>query len=301
MNFGKRVDEPTAARIVARALERGVRVVDTANAYADGESERIVGRLIRGRADPPWVATKVGFGRVDGRPEGLSRTRVIEAADDSLARLGVSAIDLYYLHVPDHDTPLEETLAAVAELLARGKIRRWAVSNYASWQIVEMIRLAEAAGMPPPVVSQVLYNALIRQIEIEYLRFARAFRLHTTVYNALAGGLLTGRYRRGAAIQQGSRFDGNPLYQRRYWSDRMLAEADELAALAKGAGLAPAAMAYAWLASRPGVDSILVGPASVEQLDLALDACAQRLPAELLSRIDEVHRRFEGTDAVYAR
>jgi len=302
MNFGKRVDAAGSARIVARALERGIGLVDTANAYNDGESERIVGELLAPYEGRAWIATKVGFGRVNGKLEGLSGATVRRAADESRARLGVDAIDLYYLHVPDHRTPIEETLDAVADLFERGIVRHWGVSNYASWQILEMMPLAQARGLPRPAVSQVLYNALIRQIEVEYVRFVRHVGLHTTVYNALAGGLLTGRYGPGAAIPSGSRFDGNAFYQRRYFSDRMLREADELCTAAREAGIEPAVMAYRWLAGRGGVDSILVGPTSVEQLDLAIDACAAPpLPEDLVARLDAIHRSHEGTDAVYAR
>src|SRR5437870_5761894 len=117
MNFGKRTPEPDAARIVARAIERGLTFFDTANAYNDGDSERILGRAVKGRRESVQIATKVGFGRVDGKPEGLGRARILAAVDASLARLGTDYVDVYYLHVPDHRTPIEESLDAMHEIL----------------------------------------------------------------------------------------------------------------------------------------------------------------------------------------
>ncbi len=301
MNFGKRTPEREARRIIDRALERGVTLLDTANAYVDGESERIVGRALEGRRDRALIATKVGVGRIGGAPEGLSRGRILAAIDESLSRLGTDFVDIYYLHVPDHTTPLGETLEAVAELLGRGKIRAWAVSNYASWQILEMLHLAERRGLPPPVMSQVLYNVLIRQLDIEYFRFARAHKLHSTIYNPLAGGLLSGKHAREPEPTKGSRFDKNALYQRRYWSDRFFDLVEAYAEVARSEEMTLVDLAYAWLAGTPGVDSILVGPGTMEHLDAALDACARSVSPEGRRKIDAIHKDFQGTDASYAR
>jgi aryl-alcohol dehydrogenase-like predicted oxidoreductase len=141
----------------------------------------------------------------------------------------------------------------------------------------------------------------VRQLEVEYFRFARKYGLHTTVYNPLAGGLLAGKVKREAPLQKGSRFDGNPMYQRRYLSDRFFDLADAFARLSAEAGRTPVELAYQWVAARPGVDSILLGPASVEQLDAALDAVAKPLPKDVIAKADELYRAFQGTDAVYAR
>ncbi|UQA56794.1 aldo/keto reductase [Polyangium aurulentum] len=301
MNFGKRTPEPEALRILDRALERGVTLVDTANAYTDGVSESIVGKALAGRRDKALLATKVGVGRIGGPVEGLSRTRVLAAIDESLARLGTDYVDIYYLHVPDHATPLEETLDAISELLASGKIRAWAVSNYASWQILEMLHIAERRGMPRPVMSQVLYNVLIRQLDIEYFRFTRTRALHSTIYNPLAGGLLAGKHARSPAPTKGSRFDKNPLYQKRYWSDRFFDLVEAYGGVAESEGMTLVELAYGWLAGTPGVDSILVGPGSIEHLDAALDACARVVSPEGRRKIDAIHKDFQGTDASYAR
>jgi aryl-alcohol dehydrogenase-like predicted oxidoreductase len=301
MNFGKRTPEAEARRIIDRALEHGITVLDTANAYVDGESERIVGRAVKGRRERVEIATKVGFGRRDGKPEGLSRPRVLAAIDESLARLDTDYVDIYYLHVPDHATPIEETLDAIAELLERGKVRRWGVSNYASWQILEMMHLADARKMARPFIAQQLYNLLIRQLDVEYFAFAKKYGVHTTVYNPLAGGLLAGKHTREAASQRGTRFDGNKLYLGRYWSDVMFDHVEGLKVIANEAGLSLVELAYAWVLARPGVDSVLVGPGTLEHLDAALAALEKGVDDETKKKIDALFRRVAGTESNYVR
>lgn len=301
MNFGKRTPAAESERIIARALERGVTVLDTANVYNDGESERIVGRAVRGLRDRVKIATKVGAARTSGRAEGLSRAAVLRAIDQSLSRLGMDHVDIYYLHVPDHATPIEESLGAMLDLQRAGKIRELGVSNYAAWQILDMMRIAEGGKAPKPAISQVMYNLLIRQIETEYLAFSAAHPIHNTVYNPLAGGLLSGRHRRTGETEAGSRFDKNRMYKGRYWSDRFFDLVDAYRDVAESEGMSLVDLSYAWLAARPGVGSILVGPASVEQLDAAIDACDKRVSDGARERIDAIHRAHLGTDASYVR
>lgn len=301
MNFGKRTSEKDAASIIHRALERGVTLFDTANAYCDGESERILGRALAGRPEPVSIATKVGFGRVVGKPEGLSADRIRAALDESLQRLGRDHVELYYLHVPDPRTAIEESLGALQQAFTAGKIGAFGISNYASWQALEILLACDRAAMPRPVISQQLYNLLIRQLDLEYFRFAKKYALHTTVYNPLAGGLLSGRYGADAAIAKGSRFDQNKLYQGRYWSPAMRAFTNDLGDVARAEGMSLVAFAYAWLSGRPEVDSILVGPGSIEHLDQALDAVEKRVSPEAQKRVDELYKAFQGTETSYAR
>jgi len=301
MNFGKRTLEAESMAILARAAELGIRHLDTANAYTDGASEKIVGAFVKGKRDDFVIATKCGFGRIAGKSEGLSKQRIHEACNESLARLGTDRIDLYYLHVPDHDTPIEETLDAVAELLEKKKIGSWGVSNYAAWQTLEMVHLADARKMPRPAVAQQLYNVLIRQLDVEWFAFARRFRIHTTVYNPLAGGLLAGKHLRDGSTQKGSRFDKNRLYQGRYFTDAMFDRVDALTDLAKAEGMTLLELSYAWLAGAPGVDSILVGPASVKQLEEGVRACSRGLTPEVRGLVDALHRMWLGTDTYYVR
>jgi aryl-alcohol dehydrogenase-like predicted oxidoreductase len=301
MNFGKRTGAADAERIMARAIERGMTLFDTANVYNDGESERIVGRAIKGKRDGLLVATKVGLARVGNKPEGLSRAAVLAAVEGSLTRLGTDHIDLYYLHAPDHRTPIEETIDAIASLVQSGKIRHLGVSNFASWQVLEIIALCQERGIAGPPVSQVMYNLLIRQLDLEYFRFTARYRLHSTIYNPLAGGLLAGRYHPGDTIAPGSRFDKNKMYQKRYWSEATFALVERYRSLATSEGMSLLELAYAWLASAPGVDSILVGPASLEHLDAALDACAKAVSPALREKVQAIHEASLGTDASYAR
>jgi aryl-alcohol dehydrogenase-like predicted oxidoreductase len=299
MNFGQRTSEADARRIIATAEEHGITLLDTANVYNEGESERVVGRAIAKRRQTFVVATKVGLARLGKDVEGLGKARIVAACDESLQRLGTDYIDIYYLHAPDNRTPLSDTLEGVATLLKAGKIRSWAVSNYASWQILEMFHLCEQSGLVRPVMSQVIYNLLIRQLEQEYFKFTAKYRLHSTVYNPLAGGLLSGKYKPGARWEAGGRFDANTMYQRRYWSERLLEVVETYRKIAEPLDLVT--LAYAWVAGRPGVDSILIGPGSVEHLTAAVRGCKEVLSPDLRKRIDEVHYAYLGSDATYAR
>jgi aryl-alcohol dehydrogenase-like predicted oxidoreductase len=301
MNFGKRTPAAESERIVRRALERGIRVFDTANAYVEGESERILGRALGRDRDRAVVATKVGFGRQAGKPEGLSPDVLARSLAGSLERLGTDRVDVYYLHVPDHRTPIEQTLDAMRSLVDSGRVLAWGVSNYAAWQILEMNGLAAARGLDAPVVSQVLYNALHRQLDVDYFAFTRRHPIHTTVFNPLAGGLLAGTHRLDDAPAKGSRFDGNAFYQRRYWTRPMFDRVEQLRVVASSESLTMVQLAYAWVASRPEVDSILVGPATVQQLDDAVDAVGRQLSTSSLARIDELWREWNGTDTSYVR
>lgn len=309
MNFGRRTTETEAHRIFDRAVERDVVHWDTANAYVDGESERILGRALRGRRDRVIVATKVGLVRVGGVPagamrdgghaEGLSRERILAACDESLSRLGTDYVDIYYLHAPDRATPIEESLGALAILLQAGKIRSWAYSNYSSWQGLEMIAWCDRERVARPIMAQQIYNLVVRQLDVEYFAFAQKYGVHTAIYNPLAGGLFARDV--SGEPPKGSRFDANPMYQRRYWNDTMHARVRDYHALAAELGIGLVELSYAWLASRSGVDSILVGPGTIEHLDAAIDGCGRSLSEEASARIDAIHRAHEGTDAVYAR
>lgn len=290
MNFGKRTDERASLAIAARALDAGLELFDTANVYGDGASERIVGKALRalGR-DRVLVATKVGLMRRGGKPEGLSPAAIARAIDESLANLGTDHVDLYWLHAPDPEVPLVDTLGAVARLVEQGKVRAYGMSNYAAWEILE----ASHAG-PRPLSAQQIYNLLVRQLDLEYFRFAARHRVHTTVYNPLAGGLLA------TATATGARFTKNAMYQRRYATPGMAARADAYAKLAAEAGKSLLELAYGFVAGHAGVDSILVGPASLEHLEAALAACVP-LDPELRAKVDSLAVELDGTDARYAR
>lgn len=300
MNFGARTPEREARAVVDRALERGIRAFDTANMYGNGKSERIVGQALAKCADAR-IATKIGLFPTPQGPEGLAPQRVVEAVDASLERLGRDRLELVYLHAPDRQTPLNETLGAIRDLMEAGKIEHFGVSNYGAWELLEVLMACDALRMPRPRTSQVLYNLAIRQIEVEYLRFARKYALHTTVYNPLAGGLFARASKPGDAPPQGSRFATTSRYRYRYWTDRLMMFAERCRLLAEQFDRTGVDLAYGWLSQRAGVDSILIGPATPVHIDAAVDALIRPLPAELVSAVARLQREFDGTDAAYAR
>ncbi len=301
MNFGKRTPVQESERIVRRALERGITVFDTANSYNAGESERILGRALGRDRDRVALSTKVGLGTNPGKREGLSPEAMRRALAASLERLQTDRIDVYYLHVPDRATPIEQTLDTLKEMLDTAQVRAWGISNYASWEILEMRSFAEQRGFGAPIVTQLLYNLLHRQLDVEYFAFARRYPIHTTAYNALAGGLLSGRHQFAEAPGKGSRFDTNAMYQRRYWTREMFSRVEQVRQVAEREGCTLVELSYAWLGSRPDVDSILVGPATVEHLDDALSAILRTLSDDARARLDELAREWLGSDTNYVR
>lgn len=295
MNFGKRTPEPEARRIIDRALEAGVRDVDTANLYGDGESERIVGKALAGRRDGVRVTTKVGA----WRKEGLSPARLVASLDESLERLKMDFVDVYLLHLPDQATPFEQTLEGLATVLASKKALAWGVSNFAAWQVGELNHLCDARGLARPAHSQVLYNLAIRQLELEYFAFTRRFPIETIIYNPLAGGLLARDP--SLPVPKSARLETNALYRKRYGADAMNALARRCATIAAGAGMSLLELSLGWVFGRPGVDVVLLGPASEQHLVEGLEASKRVLDDATLKALDEAHRELTGTDASYAR
>lgn len=294
MNFGRRTPEPEARRIVEVALARGLTQFDTANLYGDGDSERILGRALGPRRSDVQLTTKVGA----WRNEGLSHRRIVASLGESLERLGTDHVEALLLHAPDDLTPIDQTLDGIAEALSSGRAKAWGVSNHAAWRIAELNHRCAQRGLPAPSHSQVLYNLAVRQLDLEYFAFTRAHPITTTVYNPLAGGLFA---HLGQPLASNARLKVNGLYKRRYGSQAMTHLAQQFESVARDAGLTLITLAYAWLNSRPGVDVVLVGPASVAHLEAALEAQAVTLTSATLERIDELHREFSGTEASYAR
>jgi len=302
MMFGSRADEAESRRIVDAALDRGVGFFDTADAYNGGESERILGRALKGKRDQAIVATKVGYGKgEDGNEEGTSAAAILRAIDLSLDRLGMDYVDVYYLHRPDPTAPVQESLETMAKLVQTGKIRHVAISNYGAWQTYEILEMCDRHGWPRPVMTQMIYNALVRQIEAEFVSLCRARELHLTVYNPLAGGLLTGKYTSLRDEKKGGRFVDNTMYRNRYWSERMLNGALTLQQVADDCGMTLTHLALNWIAQQGRADSILLGPSSAAQLLDCLAAGESSLSEDDLAAIDRALSDFDGTNACYAR
>jgi len=303
MTFGAQTDETAAVRMVDRCLDAGINFFDTANAYNQGRSETILGTALGPRRANVILATKV-FNMMGDAPDdrGLSRTAIHKALDASMKRLGTDYVDVYYLHQPDYDVPIEETLAAMDEVVRAGKVRFPAVSNYAAWQVAEIHSTCEKNRYQPPRISQPMYNLLARGIEEEYLPFCRCFGVAVVPYNPLAGGLLTGKQARERGPIAGTRFDGNKMYQDRYWHDDYFAAVDELKEIARETGKTLVELAFQWLSSQPMVDSIILGASRLEQLEENLKACeGGPLDDATLARCDAVWRRLRGITPKYNR
>ncbi len=194
MTFGAQTDEVVAESMVDRCLDAGVNFFDTANVYNQGKSEEIAGRIFRGKRDKVILASKVrGLMKAEPPYSGLSRPAIQRAIDESLRRLQTDYLDIYYLHMPDSEAPIEETLEVMDELRKAGKFRYLAISNYSAWQACEIAWIREKSGYQAPSISQPMYNVLARGIEQEFIPFTRRFGVSNICYNPLAGGLLSGK------------------------------------------------------------------------------------------------------------
>jgi aryl-alcohol dehydrogenase-like predicted oxidoreductase len=282
MMFGDRTDEAEAARIVASARDAGVNFVDTADVYAAGESESMLGRLIKSERARWIVATKVGNVRVPPPDDAdLSRRHVLGAIDGSLARLLTDHVDIYYLHLDDLRTPLEETLSALDDLLRAGKIRYWGLSNHRGWRIAQAVLLAERMGMPRPVVCQPYYNAMNRQPEVEILPACAHFGLGVVPYSPLARGVLTGKYKPGETPPAGTRAGrGDKRIMQTEFRAESLQLAQTLKAHAERRGMSAGAFALNWVLNCGGVSSVLAGPRTLEQWQGYLGALEHGFTAE---------------------
>ncbi|MFC4113677.1 aldo/keto reductase [Nonomuraea zeae] len=310
MNFGTEYglaasDEAEAGRIIDAFLDAGGNFIDTADLYHRGETEEIVGRALKGRREWVVLATK-GAMPVGPEGRGLSRRHLTRALDASLRRLGTDYIDLYQCHQWDPVTPIEETMATLDGFVRAGKVRYLGCSNFTATQLVEAQWAAAGAGGTPFVSLQPQYSLIQRVIEAEILPACERHGVGTIVYGVLGGGVLTGRYRHGEDPDPDSRMGrllGHSLPGANRWAhsllnDRNLGIAEELAKVAADLDAGPAAgsaaVALAWVAQRPGVTSVLLGPRSVEQLRENLAAFELNLPEEAVARLDEISRQDVG-------
>jgi len=282
MMFGDRTDETEAARIVAAAREAGVNAIDTADVYANGESERITGRLIKADRQHWILASKVANPMGPGpNDRGLSRRHILQAVDASLARLGTDWLDVLYLHREDATTPLEETLGAVAHLMERGKVHHFGVSNFRAWRVARLVELCRAMGVAPPVVCQPPYNAMSRPIETELLPCCAHYGIGVVAYSPLARGVLSGKYPPGAQPPEGSRAARNDM---RIMQTEFRAESVELARRiaerARARGRTPTAYALGWVWNNRLVHGVIGGPRTLEQWQDYLDAVGQPFEAD---------------------
>jgi aryl-alcohol dehydrogenase-like predicted oxidoreductase len=307
MTFGLQCDEDTSRAIMDRAADGGITFFDTADVYpvgggldSVGRTEEIVGRWLHGRRDDFVLATKC-FGAMGPHPwqKGNSRKHILDAVDASLRRLQTDYIDLYQLHGPDPQTPIDETLGALDDVVRSGKVRYVGCSNFLSYQVARAIGRSEALGLARFDSVQPRYNLLFRQIERELLPLCGEEGIGVIPYNPIAGGMLSGKHRPGAPTE-GTRFTlGNAAgnYQGRYWHDNMFETVETLRPLAKAAGLPLVTLAVAWVLANPVITAPILGASRPDQLEDSIRAVGVTLPADLLKQLDEITYGYRYGDA----
>ncbi len=290
MMFGGPTDEADSARIIARARDAGINFIDTADGYNEGRSEEVVGRAIRAERAHWVLATKLCNPMGPGpNQRGLSRRWIFEACDASLARLGAEWIDVLYLHKEDHDTPLEETVIGLADLVRAGKIRYFGISNYRSWRLALICHLCDRLGIDRPVVSQPYYNAMNRMPEVEHLPACGHFGLGVVPYSPLARGVLTGKYSPDVPPPQGTRAGRqDPRMMQTEWRTESLDIAQEIKRHAEARGGKPTHFALAWVLNNRLVTSVIAGPRTQEQWADYVAALDYRFTAEDEALVDRL-------------
>jgi 1-deoxyxylulose-5-phosphate synthase len=297
MDFPTRLDEDGSRRLLEEAMAAGINFLDTADAYERGEGERSLGKLIKGHRDDLVIATKFWvkmYDRVNGR--GCSRTHIIHAVEDSLKRLDTDFIDLIALHHPDVDTPIEETISTLDNLIKQGKIRYYGVSNYFAWQVAHMLGVSALHNWEPPVSIQCRYNIMDRPVENETVPFATKFDIAMLAYGPLDWGVLTGKYERGGPIPEGDRLARfNKYYRETMLTDETFDILDVLQGIADKNGVTMPQLAVGWLLSKPYVTSVILGGSKPEHFSQVYDACELTVDPEDIAEIDRLtmSRRFK--------
>jgi aryl-alcohol dehydrogenase-like predicted oxidoreductase len=299
MMFGGRADEAESTRIIHEALEQGVNFLDTANVYSEGRSEEIVGKAVKasGLRDQLIIATKV-HGRTDRRDpnaQGNHRRHILDACEQSLQRLQTDHIDLYQLHRPCADIPIDETLRALDDLVRAGKVRYIGTSTFASWQILESLWVSKEYGLNRFVSEQPPYHLLDRRAERELIPMAVTYGIAIMPWSPLAGGALSGKYRRGEASPKDARYQK----KNENLSDAAMDVLDVVRAIADEKGCTPSQLSLAWCASREGITCPIIGPRTVEQLRDNLGALRITLADEETVRLDAVARPGRATVPYY--
>ena len=292
MLFGEQTDEAEALAIMDRALDAGLNFLDTANIYSRGRSEEIIGRALRrdGRRARVVLATKVHGTMDDHDPNawGTSRRHILAQCEASLRRLQTDYIDLYQLHRPLSTIPIDETLRALDDLVRSGKVRYLGTSTFAAWQLMEALWVSKELGLNRVLCEQPPYHLLDRRIERELVPMAQTYGVALIPWSPLAGGFLSGKYRRGATPPLGSRLGQNPEGADPHFTEAAFAVLDVVTTLATEQGATPSQLALGWVAQQPGVTSAIIGPRTRAQLEDCLGAMDIRLAAEDRARLDAI-------------
>jgi aryl-alcohol dehydrogenase-like predicted oxidoreductase len=287
MTFGAEADEVSSRAIYSRCRDAGINLFDCANVYADGESERILGRLIHDHRDSVVIATKAYYPmHNDESTRGLSRSKLTTALHASLERLNTDYVDLYYLHHFDEEVPLDESMATLNDFVQQGKVRHVGVSNFAAWQVMKAMSISTQNHYASIVCIQPMYNLLKRQCESELLPMAASEKLGVLPYGPVAGGYLTGKYLESTSAT--GRFATDADYQARYAHDANQQGARRFVELARDVGVHPASLAIAWVASHPTVTAPIIGARNIEQLAISLASLDIDMTNELRQRISDI-------------
>jgi len=290
--FGRRADEATSIRILHQAIDSGVTFIDTANIYAGTESERIIGKALKGRRQDVILTTKAGLPTGSGPYDlGSSRQHLMREIEKSIKRLDTDYLDLYQIHTFDPHTPLEETLRTLDDLVQSGKVRYIGASNYQAWEMVKALGISDRFGWTRYVSNQISYSLADRTPEQEMTAMCRDQGIGLIAYFPLAGGILTGKYGSTDEVPAGSRAATDPRFKDRLDPHR-LALAQTVVDLASSLQVPPAAVALAWLLTRPEVSSAIAGATKPEQLEDNLKALDVELTEDMLKTLDQASQPF---------
>ena len=287
-NFGGRNDEPSSFRVLDQALDLGVNFIDTADFYNLGKSEQVIGKWLKSHRNHVVIATKFVMAMDDyPNSRGASRYHIFNAVEDSLRRLGTDHIDLYQVHWPDPETPIEQTLRALDDLVKEGKIRYFGSSNFSALQLSEALWTSRYFNLNSLVSEQCYYNLLKRGVEREVVPYAADKGLSIIPFFPLESGLLTGKYRRNEPIPKGTRMASGEFYQRSL-TDENLEKVEKLSTYAQERGHTVGELALAWLLANQAVCSVIAGASSPEQVVQNVAAANWGLSPDDLKEVDEI-------------
>ena len=288
-NFGGRTDDQTSIHIINHAIEMGINFIDTADVYAQGQSEELLGEAVKGKRSQVVIATKFGHPEsVDPKEQRGSCNYVMKAVEASLRRLNTDYIDLYYIHFPDPETPIEETLRALNDLVSTGKVRYIGCSNFAAWQLCEALWTSKFNNLESFITVQSKYNLLDRSIERDLVPCCQSYGIGVVPWGPLAAGFLTGKYHRGQEIPAGVRLANPHPVDADIINDANFDKLAKLDTFAKRRGHTVTELAIAWLLSRPWLGSVIAGATNIEQLSANVGAANWKLTIEETVQLDKI-------------
>ena len=298
LTFGNQISDALAEDLMRKCYENGVNFFDNAEGYARGRSELVMGKILEkvGWPRDTWlVSSKVFFGAAEEpqKPNqyGLSRKHVFEACHAALRRLRVDYLDLFFCHRPDPETPIEETVRVMSDLIAQGKVLYWGTSEWSAQEIMQAVTIAKQYNLVPPTMEQPQYSLLVRErVEKEYARLYTQIGLGTTIWSPLASGLLTGKYNDGIPKETRLGFESNEWLREYVISDEKIAKVKALAAVAADLGISQAVLAIAWCLKNPHVSTVILGASKENQLTETLTAseAAEKLTSDVLEKIEQI-------------